>query len=78
MAFHVVQEALCQFRIGRAMCLHILHDVLHREKFTLRWVPHFLDRNQKAGRMTLSQELLQVLKEDEEKDFRNVLKGDES
>jgi hypothetical protein len=33
------------FRIGKATCLRILHDVLHREKFTLRWVSHSLDSN---------------------------------
>jgi hypothetical protein len=57
--------------------LHILFDALHREKFTLRWVPHFLDGNQKADRVTLSHGLLEVLKKDEQKDFRDILTGDE-
>jgi hypothetical protein len=66
------------FRIGKATCLRILRDVLHREKFTLHWIPHSLHSNQKAERMTLSHGLLEVLKKNEKDDFGNVLTGDES
>jgi hypothetical protein len=58
--------------------LRILYDVLHRENFTLRWVPHSLDSNQKAERVTFSHRLLEVLKKDGENNFQNSLTGDES
>jgi hypothetical protein len=60
------------------MCLRILHDVLHREKFILRWVPHSLDSNQKTERVTFSHGLLEILKKDDENNFQNILTGDES
>jgi hypothetical protein len=60
------------------MCLRIMHNVLHREKFTLRWVPHSLNSNQNAERVTLSHGLFKVLKKDKENDFENVLTRDES
>jgi hypothetical protein len=72
-------KRLCvHFRIGKATCLCILHDVLYREKFTLRWVPHSLDNNQKAERVTFSHRLLEALKKDGENNFHNILTGDES
>jgi hypothetical protein len=51
------------------MCLRILHDNLHCENFTLRWIPHSRDSNQKAERVTLSHGLLEVLKKDKENDL---------
>jgi hypothetical protein len=64
-------KRLCvNFRIGKAIYLHILPDVLHREKFTLHWVLHSLDSNQKAERVTLSHGLLEVLKKRKKTTFR--------
>jgi hypothetical protein len=58
-------KKLCvHFRIRTDMCLRILYDVLNREKFTLHWIPHPLDNNQRAERVTLSHWLLEVLKKD--------------
>jgi hypothetical protein len=75
MPFYVMQEALCPLQDYKATCLRILHDVLYFEKFNLRWVPHSLDSNQKAERVTLSHRLLEILEKDEENDFYNVLAG---
>jgi hypothetical protein len=36
------------FRIAKATCLRMLHEVLHLQKFNLRWVPHSLSDDQKA------------------------------
>jgi hypothetical protein len=57
---------LCvQFRIAKATCLRIFHDVLHSKKFNLRWVPHSLDDAQKAEHVSLSAGLVRVLKENQ-------------
>jgi transposase len=49
------------FHIAKGTCLRILHDALGMKKFHLRWVPHALDRNQSAKRVTLSHRILSVL-----------------
>jgi hypothetical protein len=36
-------------KIGRATCLHMLHDDLHPEEFNLRHVPGSLEVDQKAA-----------------------------
>jgi hypothetical protein len=86
-AFHgVLQEfpftsckSLCvYFRIAKATCLRILHDVLHSRKFNLRWVPHSLDDTQKAEQVSLSAELVRVLKENQKTGLGSIITGDES
>jgi hypothetical protein len=57
------------FRIAKATCLCILHDVLHSKKFNLRWVPHTLDDTQKAERVSFSADLVRVLKENSRLDL---------
>jgi hypothetical protein len=52
------------FWIEKATCLRILYDIMHRGKFILHWVPHSLDSNQNAERVTFSHGLLEVLKKD--------------
>ena len=72
-------KALClQFRIVKTTCLRILHDNLGMKKFNLRWVPHALNSNQKAERVTLSHEILAVLESNRRNSFRSVITGDES
>jgi hypothetical protein len=78
MLFYIVQEALCPLQDCKITCLHILHDVLHLEKFKLLWIPHSLDSNQKTERVTLSHGLVEVLEKYEENDLHNVLTGDKS
>jgi hypothetical protein len=46
--------------------------------FNLCWVPHPLDSDQIAERVTFSHELFKVLEKDEKNDFRNVLIGTNS
>jgi transposase len=54
-------KVLCRrLKIGKATCLHVLHDDLRLEKFNLRRVPHSLEANQKRPRLELSRELLQI------------------
>jgi hypothetical protein len=48
------------------------------EKFHLCWVPHALDMNQKAERVTLSCGILSVFPSVRSTDFRNIIAGDES
>jgi hypothetical protein len=71
-------QGFVHFGIGKATCLRILHDVLRREQFALGSVPYSVEGNQKAERMTFSHRLLEILKKDKEKDFRNGLAGNES
>jgi hypothetical protein len=60
------------------MCLRILHNILHLEKFNLHWDPHFLNNNQKIERVTLSHGLLEVLEKDEGNNICKILTGNES
>jgi hypothetical protein len=54
---------LCiHFRIAKTICLRILHDVLQAKKFNSRGASHSLDDAQKAERISLSKDLLRVLK----------------
>jgi transposase len=72
-------KVLCRhFRIAQTTCLRILHDNLGMKRFNLRWVPHALNSNQKAERVTLSHEILAILESDRRNSFRNVIIGDES
>jgi histone-lysine N-methyltransferase SETMAR len=66
------------FRFVKSTCLSILHDVLHLQKFNLRWIPHSLDDPHKTERVSLSRDLLTVLKKDQRKGFAQVITGDES
>jgi hypothetical protein len=77
MPFYVMQEALYPLQNCNITCLLILHDVLHLEYFNFRWVPHYLDSNQKAERVTFSHRLLEILEKVEESDFPNVRTEDE-
>jgi hypothetical protein len=56
----------------------VLHNDLHLEKFNLRYVPHSLEADQKRSRVELSQELLQILEQDQQYEFEHILAGDES
>jgi transposase len=70
---------LCiHFKIAKTTCSRILHDVLQVKKFNLRWVPHSLDDAQKAERVSLSTDILRVLKENQKTDFVNIIAGDKS
>jgi hypothetical protein len=66
------------FRIANTTCLRILHEVLHLQKFNLRWVPHSLSDDQKAGRVSISGEMLRILESEERHNFDTILTGDES
>jgi hypothetical protein len=69
---------LCiHFRFAKSTCLRILHDVLHLQKFNLRWV-YSLDDSHEAERVSLSTDFLTILKEDQQKGFVQVITGDES
>jgi hypothetical protein len=63
------------FRLAKSTCLCILHDVLRLKKFNLRWVPHSLDNAQNAERVSLSTNLLKILKEDQKSEFAQVITG---
>jgi hypothetical protein len=61
-SFDVLQGALYALQDYSATRLRSLY----REKFNLLWILHSMNRNQKAGRVTLSYELLEVLKNENE------------
>jgi hypothetical protein len=56
----------------------VFHEELELAKLYLRWVSHALDANQMAELISLSHQLLQVLRSNEEQNFRNIVTGDES
>jgi hypothetical protein len=55
-----------QPKISKATCLPVLHDDLHMEKFNLRSVLYSPEADQKRPRVDLSQELLQILEQDQQ------------
>jgi hypothetical protein len=72
-------KVLCRnLKFGKAPCLRVLHDELHLEKFNLRHVSHSQEANQKPPRVELSRELLQILEQDQQYEFKHLLTGDES
>jgi hypothetical protein len=48
------------------------------KKFNLGWGRHSLDDAQKAERVSLSRDILRVLKENQKTGFANIITGDES
>jgi hypothetical protein len=72
-------RVLCRkLKIGKAICLRVLHDDLHLEKFNLRYVPHLLEADQKRWRTELPRALLQILEQDQQYEFKHMLTGDKS
>jgi hypothetical protein len=65
-------------RLAMTPCLLILHAVLGLKKCNLRWVAHSLGDTQKAERVSLSTDLLIILKEDQNTGFAQVITGYES
>jgi hypothetical protein len=66
------------FRIAKVICLRILHEVLHLQKFNLHSVPHSLSDDPKAERVSISGEMLRILESEERHNFDTILTGDES
>jgi hypothetical protein len=66
------------FRLATSTCLCILHDVLRLQKFNLRWIPSSLDDAHKAERVSLSTDILRVLKEHQRNEFAQIITGDNS
>jgi hypothetical protein len=58
--------------------LPILHDTRGKKKFPRRWVPHALDTNQKAERVTCSGGILCILLSFRSIGFQTVISEDES
>jgi hypothetical protein len=68
----------CKLKIGKATCLSVLHDDLDLKKFSLRYVPHSLEADQKRSRVELSGEHLHMLEQNSQYEFQHILTGDES
>jgi hypothetical protein len=72
-------KVLCRkLKIGKAICLRVLHEDLHLEKFNLHYVPHSLGVDQKRSPVELSRELLQTLEQHQQYEFEHILTGDEN
>jgi hypothetical protein len=67
-----------KLKIGRTICLHVVHDDLYLEKFNLHSVVLSLAADQKRSRVEPSRELLQILEQDQQYEFEHILRGDES
>jgi hypothetical protein len=59
-------------------CLRILYDVLRLKMFNLRWIPHSLDDAQKTEWVSLSTDILRIIKENQKNNFAQIIAGDES
>jgi hypothetical protein len=66
------------FRMAKTTCLRILREDLGLKKFHLRWVPHAIDSAQNRNRVTLSRRLLAILLQEREKNFMDIMTGDEA
>jgi hypothetical protein len=76
---YLSRKLLCwHFRNAKGTRLPILHDALGMEKFHLRWVPHTLDTNQKAERVTLLHATLSISQSVHSTGFHSAITGDES
>jgi hypothetical protein len=72
-------KVLCRhLRIGKAICLRILHNDFGLTKFHLRWIPYILLEDQKTERVTCSRQLLATLEQQQPMDFEHIITGDES
>jgi hypothetical protein len=69
-------KVLCRkLKIGEAICFRVLQDDLHLEKLNFRYVPHSLEADQKQLRVKLSQELLHILKQNQQCEDEHILTG---
>jgi hypothetical protein len=66
------------FSVAKTTCLRILGEDLGLKKLHLPWVPHKIDPTQKRNRVTLSREFLAILLHEREKNFMDIMTGDES
>jgi hypothetical protein len=72
-------KCLCSdFRLGKPICLGILHEVLRLQKFNLRWVAHSLGDAERAECFSLSTDLLRILQENQKTGFAHLMTDDES
>jgi hypothetical protein len=76
--FNSCKRLCIHFRIAKTICLRVLYGVLQVKKFNLRWVPHSLADAQKSEWVSLSTDILKILKENQETGFVNIITGDES
>jgi hypothetical protein len=66
------------FRIAEGTCLRILHHPLGIKSFHFLWVPHALDANQTAERVTLSHVILLAFQSVRTPGFQSTITGEES
>jgi hypothetical protein len=72
-----MQETLCPLQACESYVLVYTARRFAAKKFNLRWVPHILDSNQRAQRVELSSELLEVLTSQGRNKFHHAITGDE-
>jgi hypothetical protein len=65
-------------RVAKAICPRIVYEDLGLQKFDIRSVPHILDSAPKRNRVTLSRELLDILRREQKCCFENVITEHES
>jgi hypothetical protein len=65
-------------RLGKGTCLGILQEVRRVQKFNLQWVAHSLSDAQRVERVSLSTDILRVLRENQKTGFASAITGDES
>ena len=76
--FSSVRDIARMTNIPKSTVFRILTKQLRFVSKHLRWIPHFLNSSQKLKRVSQSRELLRVLEEARETDYKLFYTGDES
>lgn len=76
--FNSIREIADMSNIPKSTVHRILTSELHYVPVHLRWVPHFLNFDQKAARVELSKSLLRTLQKAQHQNFSFFFTGDES
>ena len=76
--FSSVRDIARMTNIPKSTVFRILTKQLQFVSKHLRWIPHFLNSSQKLKRVSQSRELLRVLEEARETDYKLFYTGDES
>jgi len=73
------QKKICQILgIHHQTARRIIEEDLQFRRINFRWIPHSLDSSQKASRVRVAKELLQMLEQSSDQTRRNIFTGDET
>ncbi|XP_071086511.1 histone-lysine N-methyltransferase SETMAR-like [Haliotis cracherodii] len=73
-----VDEIASECGISHASVCNIIHERLHRSKVSARWVPRYLNTQDRHQRVESSRELLDIYRADPENFHARLVTGDET